>query len=220
MSIRSLEEVLRAHRSIVDDCAISCHGHSFVVKPGVFSPLLAPSGFLELSFAAWPIFENQRVLDIGSGSGISTCLFALNGAKSVVGVDINPHAIECGRQNAYHSDISSRVRFLKSDVFDEVEDLGEFDICFANLPFSSGHPANMLERAFFDPGLFSIRKFMQGIANSQRLKSGMRAFVCASSLENHDLPQHSAMLGLDWVPVMRIDLNWVQLTLAELMPSA
>lgn len=212
----SIEEVIARHRMIEKSSQVNCLGHTFSIWPEVFSPFIAPSGYLEVSFAGWRIFENKSVLDIGSGSGVSSCLFALNGARNVVGVDINPRAIEAGKANAKLVGVESHVTFVEGDVFDSVDRPEDFDIIFANLPFTSGQPADMLERAFFDPGLSSIKKYLRQISDILEKNSTTRAFVCVSDLENHDLPQYSASVLLEWKDAMTIDLGWVKLALVEL----
>ena len=44
--------------------------------------------------------KNKVVLDVGTGTGIQAINAVKKGAKIVVGVDINPYAIEIARENA------------------------------------------------------------------------------------------------------------------------
>lgn len=74
-----------------------------------------------------------RILDMCTGSGI----LALTNAKAnpenkVVGVDINPEAVKCAKENAKANRITN-VRFIQSDLFEKVE--GKFDGIICNPPY-------------------------------------------------------------------------------------
>lgn len=213
----TVERVIAQHRALRVPTEVSCIGHRFWAIPGVFSPLIAPSGFLELSFAAWPVFEGRSVLDVGSGSGISTCLFALAGARKVMGADINPAAAEAGARNAKEAGVMDRVGFVIGDVLEPVGSPDEFDIVFANLPFMSGEPRDMLERAFYDPGLGAIRRFIAGAGAILRRSPSTKVYLCTSNLDAHDLPAHAGRHGLRWEEALTIDRGWVRMALVELL---
>lgn len=73
----------------------------------------------------------MRAIDVGTGSGVHAIL-AGDHCESVVGVDINPRALEFARFNAALNG-ASNVEFVLSDLFDGVE--GGCDLLLANPPY-------------------------------------------------------------------------------------
>ena len=73
----------------------------------------------------FPYIEAKDVLDIACGSGYGSQYLALQGARKVVGVDVDPKAIEYARK--YHS--HERVSFIQSDAHNlsQIED-ASFDV--------------------------------------------------------------------------------------------
>jgi len=76
--------------------------------------------------------EGKRVVDLGCGNGVLAIAAALLGASEVVGVDLDPEAVEVARRNARR--IGASVTWRVSDVR-EVE--GPFDTVLMNPPFGS-----------------------------------------------------------------------------------
>ena len=74
----------------------------------------------------------ERVLDVGTGSGVNAILAAKQGAV-VVAVDTNPHAVEAARANAVRNGVADQVAIAQSDLFDVVE--GRFDLVIFDPPF-------------------------------------------------------------------------------------
>jgi SAM-dependent methyltransferase len=72
-------------------------------------------------------------LDLFTGSGVHAILAARHGA-CVVGVDINPRAVEMATANAHFNGVQDRCRFVQSDLFSAVEGR-TFDLITANPPF-------------------------------------------------------------------------------------
>tara|TARA_Y100000310_G_scaffold336309_1_gene420471 strand:+ start:265 stop:792 length:528 start_codon:yes stop_codon:yes gene_type:complete len=74
----------------------------------------------------------QRVLDMGTGCGIQAITAKIYGAKEVVGVDIDPAAIELAEKNAKLNKVD--IKFIVSDLFER--DIGEdFDLIVFNAPY-------------------------------------------------------------------------------------
>ena len=59
--------------------------------------------------------EGRTVLDIGCGSGVLAIAAVKLGARSAIGVDIDPDALENARENAALNDLDDRVRFELGD---------------------------------------------------------------------------------------------------------
>ena len=75
--------------------------------------------------------EGKKVLEIGCGSGLVS-LCAAKKADSVLGVDINPAAVECSAKNAERNKVKN-CTFKASDLFSAVQ--GRFDVILFNAPY-------------------------------------------------------------------------------------
>jgi ribosomal protein L11 methyltransferase len=73
----------------------------------------------------------ERVLDIGTGSGILAMCAVRLGARSALGIDADPVAIECAREYLDINGFGSEIE-LKTGSFEEL-DSGWFDVVLANL---------------------------------------------------------------------------------------
>ncbi|MGQ9461997.1 MAG: 50S ribosomal protein L11 methyltransferase [Candidatus Fervidibacter sp.] len=74
---------------------------------------------------------NERVLDIGTGSGILAIAAAKLGAREVVATDIDDAALEAAQENASRNEVKDLVKFIKSDLLRQIN--GQFDIVLSNL---------------------------------------------------------------------------------------
>ncbi len=76
----------------------------------------------------------KSILDVGTGSGAIAVSLAkhLPGAN-VVGIDTSEEALAIARKNAGRHRVTERCRFLRSDMFDNVE--GVFDLIVSNPPY-------------------------------------------------------------------------------------
>ena len=75
--------------------------------------------------------EDDRVLDLGCGSGILSIAAALLGSKHVYGVDIDPNAVTASTENVEMNNLSDVIEISYGDV---TEGLGmKADIIAANL---------------------------------------------------------------------------------------
>lgn len=83
------------------------------------------------------VSPGQRLLEIGSGTGILAIHAARQGAD-VTASDINPHAVECTRQNALKNSASLEV--LRGDLFEGITQ--EFDVIAFNPPYLPGKAAS------------------------------------------------------------------------------
>lgn len=73
----------------------------------------------------------ETVLDIGTGSGILAITALKLGAKSAVGVDIDPVAVKIAGENAELNQVKEQCSFLCGDLTEQVS--GTFDIICANI---------------------------------------------------------------------------------------
>ena len=94
-----------------------------------------PTTRMCLEFLATAPLRGARVLDYGCGSGILAIAAALLGARSVVGVDIDPQSWFATRQNAlYNSVPESLLAVMSTEQFADEADASEpFDLVVANI---------------------------------------------------------------------------------------
>ena len=187
--LKAIHEVIRVHRDRPMREVERVHaGLKFVLPKDVFSPFLAPSGAAGFAVSGLPIYYQARVLEVGCGAGIWTTLAAKNGAREVVGIDVNHSAVAAATRNAANAKVKSRVSIKQADITEGegVVD-GSFDIIYIDLPFTDHEALDMLQRAFFDPGLRAMRRAMdivhRHLSWSERVSGSScapTAFVVAS----------------------------------------
>ena len=73
----------------------------------------------------------ERLLDIGTGSGILAIAALLLGAKSAEGVDIDPMCVRTAGENARLNGVQEQFQVLVGDLSDQAE--GQYDIITANI---------------------------------------------------------------------------------------
>ena len=83
--------------------------------------------------------EDDVVLDVGTGCGILAVL-AAEKAKSVVAVDINPHAIECAVKNAETNGAQEKIDFRHGDLFQPLKKNERFSLILFNSPYLPSEP--------------------------------------------------------------------------------
>jgi release factor glutamine methyltransferase len=122
--------------------AISFMGLDLYVSEDVFAPPESEEGDPFHKAVLAEVKQADRVLDMGTGSGVSAIL-AAKVSSDVVAVDINPRAVECAIANAERNGVRERITFLQSDVFDAVD--GQFDLIVFDPPFRWFAPRDLLE---------------------------------------------------------------------------
>jgi ribosomal protein L11 methyltransferase len=86
-----------------------------------------PTTRLCMEWLEQTVSQNQSVLDYGCGSGILAILAKKCGANPVIGIDIDPQAVESARQNSERN--RAEVTYgLPADLEE-----GQFDIVVANI---------------------------------------------------------------------------------------
>jgi HemK-related putative methylase len=100
------------------------------------------------------------VLDLCTGSGV-LAVFAAQKARDVVGIDINPRAIEFAKLNSQLNGLDHKIEWIVGDLFEPVK-ARRFDAILANPPFEPtqiGRP-NYLHSDGGEDGLTVIRKII------------------------------------------------------------
>lgn len=104
--------------------------------------------------------KGAKVLDVGTGTGI-LALTAAKMASSVVGVDVNPKAVELAKKNAKENGIKN-VRFLERDLFSAIGKEEKFDVIIFNPPYLPVEEYDPLGKAWSGGrgGMVVIRRFL------------------------------------------------------------
>ena len=113
----------------------------------------------------------ERVLDVGTGSGILSMAAVKLGAASALGIDNDPVAVECAREYARVNGFGAELE-LRVGSFDDCADEG-FDVIVANIDGKT---------------LPSLCPHLPRL-----LKPGGR--ICLSGLQEHDLEEITAALN-------------------------
>lgn len=111
-------------------------GLDFFVKEGALIPRPDTEILVEEIINTNKEKNELNILDIGTGSGAITVSLAKYLDKSkVMSVDISDIALEIATKNAISNNVQDRVKFIKSDVFSNVEKDCCFDIIVSNPPY-------------------------------------------------------------------------------------
>jgi ribosomal protein L11 methyltransferase len=104
------------------------------LDPGMaFGTGLHPSTQLAMIAMEDELKPGDRVLDVGTGSGVLATAAALLGAGAVDGVDIEPVAVRSARENADRNGVGSIVRIEQGSVGDGEPFQSEYDLVVANI---------------------------------------------------------------------------------------
>ena len=73
----------------------------------------------------------ERVIDVGTGSGILAIGAAMLGARDVLAIDIDPTAVRVARENVEHNGLESVVTTLEGNLLEKVD--AQCELCVANI---------------------------------------------------------------------------------------
>lgn len=133
-------------------------GHTIAVPPTV-QPITRMSHLLGTAVLD-EVRPGDRVLDMGTGSGVNAVLAAGRGAR-VLAVDINPDAVAAASANVERNGVAGRVEVRESDVFAAVDRVvdGVFDLIVFDPPFRWFAPRDRLEAAMTDENYRAMTEF-------------------------------------------------------------
>jgi release factor glutamine methyltransferase len=131
-------------------------GLTLVVPPDVM-PVTRVSHLLGEAVLA-EVRPGDRVLDMGTGSGVNAIL-AASQSTDVLAVDLNPEAVVAARANVERNGVADRVEVRSSDVFSGVD--GAFDLIVFDPPFRWFAPRTLLEMASTDGNYRTLTTFFE-----------------------------------------------------------
>ena len=84
---------------------------------------------------AWASVENsENILDIGTGSGLIAIMLAQRTKGKIIGIEIDPNAVEQAKDNASHSPFSEQISIECCDI-SNYEPKALFDNIVSNPPY-------------------------------------------------------------------------------------
>jgi release factor glutamine methyltransferase len=93
------------------------------IIPEVYEP--CEDSFLLAQAALSLITNSDRILEVGCGSGIISAVIKNNTQAMITGIDINPYAVQCTKDNGVEAIRGDLLRCIK----------GDFDIIIFNPPY-------------------------------------------------------------------------------------
>ena len=106
-------------------------GRWFSVTPDVLDPRPETETLIDVALQHGPF---QRILDLGTGSGILAVTLAAEwGETRAIAVDISSEAIAIANKNAAAHGVADRVNLIVSNWYDAVA--GQFDLIVSNPPY-------------------------------------------------------------------------------------
>ncbi len=150
------------------------YGIRLELHPDVYEP--AEDTFLIAE--TLDIKPGEMALDVGTGTGLIALLMAKK-ARFVLGVDVNPLAVELARKNALLNGIRN-VEFCLSDLFENVS--GKFDVITFNAPYLPGEPEEPIDLALVggETGREVIDRFIREVPGY--LTENGRVYLVQSSI--------------------------------------
>ena len=154
----------------------------------------------------------EKVLEIGTGSGIVSIQCALNGADVVCG-DINPRAVALARRNAAANGVDIDVR--ETEVYSNIE--GRFDTIVFNLPYLPVEDEGELAKAWSGgpDGLGPLPRLLEG-APEHLLPDGRVVVVVSSLMDRASLDK--TLEGYEVKVLGELPLFFERLQVLEIKP--
>lgn len=154
----------------------------------------------------------EKVLEIGTGSGIVSIQCALNGADVVCG-DINPRAVALARRNAAANGVDIDVR--ETDIYSNIE--GRFDTIVFNLPYLPVEDEGELAKAWSGgpDGLGPLPWLLEG-AHEHLLPDGRVVVVVSSLMDRAGLDK--TLEGYEVKVLGELPLFFERLQVLEIKP--
>ena len=150
-------------------------GNTFYVNEHV----LVPRSIMNMRFkdflgsTAW---ENYRVLDLCTGSGcIGITLSLLQPNIRVDLADISSLALDVAQINIERFDLQERVRCIKSDLFDSIQE--RYDLIITNPPYVSTHDYNQSPIEFKKEPKIALEAGSDGLDIIHRILKEAKAYL-------------------------------------------
>ncbi|MFA6474226.1 MAG: methyltransferase [Patescibacteria group bacterium] len=184
---KKVEQQFAKMRKHATPYEVEIFGKKILVLPEVFSPKY----FTDSAYFANVIpklVQKQKLLEIGTGTGIVAVFAALHGA-TVTATDINPAAVQNCLLNAQRFAVQMDVR--ESNLFAAFRNEEKFDFIFWNHPFNRAESpvTDILLQSGFDENYNALQQFLKEapafLTASGVVLIGTSAYARLDEIENH-----------------------------------
>lgn len=104
----------------------------------------------------------KSALDIGTGTGILACTIAKYTLSNATALDVSEKALKIAEENIKNLGLSKKVKVLKSDLFENVDE--KFDLIVSNPPYIPlSEKATIQKEVTFDSELALFTKDAKGL---------------------------------------------------------
>ncbi len=156
-------------------------GLDFILTPNVLIPRPETEELVEYALNWLREKDNQRVLDVGTGSGCISIALARNVPDfNLVAVDRSSAALNIARQNATKHGVAEQIKFIESDLFSNVP-LATFDLIIANLPYIPSETLRTLDVYTREPSL-ALDGGIDGLDLIRRLLADAPRYIAPKGL--------------------------------------
>ena len=155
-------------------------GREFRVTPDVLIPRPETELLVEAALTLLPTSEERVICDVGTGSGcIAISILCERPNARAIGIDISAAAIDVAKQNAETLEVSSRIEFVMSDCFANLDPSQQsFDLILSNPPYVSSAMLSGLQREVRDhEPLIALSPGEDGLAVIRRILEQAPAFL-------------------------------------------
>jgi release factor glutamine methyltransferase len=137
-------------------------GHVFLCDKRAMVPRPETEQLVELLISNFKSqISNSRMVDVGTGSGVIALSVAAKFPDTqILAVDISDDALALAQENAARLNLADRVRFLKSNLLENVEET--FDLIVANLPYISTQDRHTLSREVLNDPAVAVFAIARG----------------------------------------------------------
>ena len=156
-ALRVWHEAAYEEMAAVGPTQVEAYGLLLDAPSGVFPP--SPrSDYSDAVLAE--VRPDDRVLDMGTGSGIQA-LLAATVSTQVLGVDRDPVAVAAARANARRNGLDTRASFQVSDLFAAA--VGPFDLVVFDPPFRWFPPRDQIDATMTDENYRTLTRFVHEV---------------------------------------------------------
>ena len=155
---------------------------------GVFSPVrgeyidLVEKAPLPMQGQGKPASE-LKAFDIGTGSGVLSCVLAMRGIGQIVATDLDARALICAKENITRLVGGRQVKLVEANLFPDLATHGQADLIVCNPPWLPGSPGSTLERGIYDPTSQMLRGYLSSLKTHLAPKG--EAWLILSDLAEH-----------------------------------
>ncbi len=165
LSKNQIEKIKKWHKqtlvqsTFVQNKEIKALNKRFIILPGVFPPIF-PDSIILAENVLKEVKRNDKVLDIGTGSGIQA-IFAASKSTKIIATDINIWALKCAKINIRKYNMQNKISLIRSNLFSKI--IGTFDLIIFNPPFRWFKPKNISEKSEMDENYLTLQHFFKTV---------------------------------------------------------